>query len=72
MRVEIIDIDHKGNGIARIDNKVLFVPKSIVGDVLEIDIVKKHKKYDDGRIREILKKDKSSSPKKSGKKKKQK
>ena len=55
MRVEIIDIDHKGNGIARIDNKVLFVPKSIVGDVLEIDIVKKHKKYDDGRIREILK-----------------
>ena len=54
MKVEIVDIDHKGNGIARVDNKVVFVPKSIVGDVLEIDIVKKHKKYDDGRIKEIL------------------
>ena len=56
MKVEIVDIDHKGNGIARVNNKIVFVPKSIVGDCLDIEIVKQHKKYDEGKIKEILKK----------------
>lgn len=55
MKVEIVDIDHKGNGITRINNKIVFVPKSIVGDYLDIEIVKKHKKYDEGKIKKILK-----------------
>ena len=40
MEVKIIDIDHKGNGIARIDNKIIFIPKSITGDIVDIEIVK--------------------------------
>lgn len=55
MEVKIIDLDHKGNGIARIDNKVIFIPKCIVGDAVDIDIVKSHKKYDEGRIKKIIK-----------------
>ena len=54
MKVKIIDLDHKGNGIARIDNKIVFIPKTIVGDVVDIDIVKNHKKYDDGRVNKII------------------
>lgn len=54
MQVRIIDMDHKGNGIGRIDNKIVFVPKSITGDLVDIEISKGHKKYDEGRILEII------------------
>ena len=54
--MEIIDIDHKGNGIGKINNKVVFVPKSIPGDECEISIVNSHKHYDIARINKIIKK----------------
>ena len=54
MRVKIIDMDHKGNGIAKVDNKVIFVPKCIFDEDVDIEIVKRHKKYDEGKIRKIL------------------
>lgn len=54
MKVEIKDIDHKGNGIGRIENKVQFIPKCIPGDCVDVEIVKSHKKYDEGRVREII------------------
>jgi len=54
MKVNIIDLDHKGNGMARIDNKVIFIPKCITGDIVDINIVKSHKKYDDGRVKEVI------------------
>lgn len=54
MEVKIIDLDHKGNGIGKIDNKIIFVPKAIVGDCVDIEITKSHKKYDEGRISKII------------------
>ena len=54
MEVKIVEIDHKGNGIARIDNKIVFIPKCIIGDLVDIDIVKSHKKYDEGRVRNVI------------------
>ena len=54
MEVKIIDLDHKGNGICRIDNKIVFIPKTIIGDIVDVDIVKCHKKYDSGRINKII------------------
>lgn len=54
MEVKIIDLDHKGNGIGKIDNKIVFIPKGIIGDVVDIEIVKSHKKYDEGRILNII------------------
>lgn len=54
MEVKIIDLDHRGNGIARIDNKIVFIPKAIVDDSVDIEIIKSHKKYDEGRINSIL------------------
>ena len=54
MKVKIVDLDHKGNGIGKIDNKIIFIPKSIPGDIVDIDIVKHHKNYDDGRINKII------------------
>ena len=54
MQVRIVDMDHKGNGIGKIDKKIVFIPKGITGDLVEIEIVKSHKKYDEGRILKII------------------
>ena len=54
MKLNIIDMDHMGNGIGKDNHKVIFVPKSIPGDICDIDIYKSYKNYDKGRIKEIL------------------
>lgn len=54
MKVNIIDLDHKGNGIAKIDNKIIFIPKSIPGDYVDIEITKDKKKYSEGTIKELI------------------
>ncbi len=53
MKLTITAMDHLGNGIGKIDNKVVFVPKSITGDICDIDIYKSYKKYDKGKISTI-------------------
>ena len=39
MKANIIDLDHKGNGITRIDNKIVFIPKCITCDLVDIEII---------------------------------
>lgn len=53
MKINIIDIDHKGNGIGKINNKVVFVPKTITGDICDIEIIKSYKNYDIGKLNKI-------------------
>lgn len=52
-RVKITDIGAEGNAIARVDNMVLFVPMLIPGDVADIRVTKKRKKYLEGRVEKI-------------------
>ena len=54
--VEITDLDHMGRGIARINNKIVFIPKSIPLDKCKIKIIKEKKNYCEGEIIEILEK----------------
>ena len=54
MKIEIIDMDHKGNGIGKINNKVVFVTKSITGDICDINICNSYKKYDIGKINKVI------------------
>jgi len=54
MNVKIKELDHMGNGIAKNDGKIIFIPKTIPGDEVEIEIKKTHKKYDEGRIKNII------------------
>ena len=51
---EIIAMSSDGNGIAKIDNFVVFVPYSAVGDKLRLRIVKVQKSFGFGKIEEIL------------------
>ena len=51
---EIIDYSSDGNGVARYDNMVIFVPFTAVGDVCEIKIVKVLSGYSFGRCEKII------------------
>ena len=44
-KVRITDIGAEGNALARVDNLVVFVPMLIPGDVVDIRVIKKRKKY---------------------------
>lgn len=49
-RVRITDIGAEGNALARVDNLVVFIPMLIPGDVVDIRVIKRRKKYLEGRV----------------------
>jgi 23S rRNA (uracil1939-C5)-methyltransferase len=49
-KVRITDIGAEGNSLAKIDNLVVFVPMLIPGDVVDLRIIRKRKKYLEGRV----------------------
>lgn len=49
-KVRISDIGAEGNAVARVENLVVFVPMLVPGDVVDIKVVKKRKKYLEGRV----------------------
>lgn len=55
MNLEIVKIDDFGRGIGFIDGKVTFVPKSVVGDIVDVEIVKTKRKYNVAKIQRIIK-----------------
>ena len=54
MEVKIIRMDDFGRGICYVDDKITFVPNSLVGDILEIEILKESKKYNIGKIKRVI------------------
>ena len=57
MKVKIIDIAYGGYGVAKPDNynKVIFIPHSVDGDILDIEIIKEKKNIAFAEIKNILK-----------------
>ena len=51
----IEDINHTGEGIARIDGKVYFIQSAIPGDVVTIDNIIDYKNYAKASIKKIIK-----------------
>jgi 23S rRNA (uracil1939-C5)-methyltransferase len=49
-QVEITDIGARGKAIARIDNFVTFVTKGLPGDVVDVQITRRRKSYQEGRV----------------------
>jgi len=49
-KVRITDIGAEGNALARVDNMVVFVPMLIPGDVVDIKVIRKRKKYIEGKV----------------------
>jgi 23S rRNA (uracil1939-C5)-methyltransferase len=49
-KVLITDIGAEGNALARVENQVVFVPMLIPGDIVDIKVRKKKKKYLEGSV----------------------
>ena len=49
-KVKITDIGSEGNAIARVENMVVFVPMLVPGDVVDIQVIRKRKKFMEGRV----------------------
>jgi len=52
--VTITDIGSEGNAIAKVDDMVLFVPGMIPGDVVDVRVTKKKKRYMEGVVLEVI------------------
>ncbi len=53
IELEITDVTDTGSGIGRIDNTVVFVPQTAVGDIVTAVIIKVNKNYCIGKLLEI-------------------
>jgi len=49
-KVRITDIGAEGNALARVNNLVVFVPMLIPGDVVDLRVLKRRKKYLEGSV----------------------
>lgn len=52
--VEIFDTSYEGAGVGKLDGKVVFVPKSLVGESVSVDIVKDTSAFSVAKINKIL------------------
>jgi len=52
--LRIQGLANSGDGVGRLDNKVIFVPYALPGDLLEIEITKNKKTFARGKIVQIL------------------
>jgi 23S rRNA (uracil1939-C5)-methyltransferase len=48
--VTITDIGAEGNALARVNNLVVFIPMLIPGDVVDLMVIRKRKKYLEGKV----------------------
>ena len=55
MEYLITDLNHLGQGITRIDNKITFVSKTVSGDIINLEITKSHKNYNEAKLLKIVK-----------------
>lgn len=54
--IEITKLDHQGRGIGRINNKIVFVPNTLPGEIVEIKYLKEKKNYIEGQAIKYIKK----------------
>ncbi len=54
MKVEIVKFDNLGRGIGYIDNKIIFVPKTVPGDIVEVTYKINKKNYIEGCLKKII------------------
>jgi len=55
MRVEVVKFDNFGRGIGYINDKIIFIPKTVPGDIAKVDITLEKKNYYEGILKEIIK-----------------
>lgn len=54
IELEITDLNHEGEGVGRFEGRVVFVPDAVVGDRLQVRLVRVKSSYAYGKLQEIL------------------
>lgn len=57
--VIIIDYDHHGRGMAKINDKIVFIPNTMIGEKVKIKITKNKKNYMEGKVIEYIEENKN-------------
>lgn len=55
MEIEIIKLDHQGRGIGKLNEKIIFIPFALPGEIVKVELTKVKKKYCEGKITSFLK-----------------
>ena len=53
--VKIIDYDHQGRGMAKINDKIVFIPNTMIGEIVKLKITKNKKNYMEAEVIEFIK-----------------
>lgn len=53
-QVELIDMTHTGEAVARVDNMIVFIEAGLPGDQVEIEVTKTKKNYAQGKLVKII------------------
>lgn len=54
LELEIDNLSHEGRGVARVNQKAVFVAGALPGERVRVDLLKRHRQYDEARAVEIL------------------
>ena len=52
--VDITDLSHDGRGVARIQDKAVFVAGALPGERARIRIVRRHRSFDEAKVETLL------------------
>lgn len=55
MKIEILRLNHQGDGIGYIDDKITFVHNALPGEIVNVKIIKSHKKFNEAIVTKYIK-----------------
>ena len=53
--IQVIDIAEEGKGVGKSDDLVIFIENAVPGDVVDVELLRRKKKFYEGRIQNIVK-----------------
>ena len=48
--IEIVKLDDQARGIGYVDNKITFIPNTLISEIVDIEIIKETSKYNIGKV----------------------
>ena len=52
--IQVVDIAEEGKGIGRSDEMVIFIDKAVPGDLVDVEVMRRKKKFYEARIQQII------------------
>jgi len=53
--VEVLEMAAEGKSLAKVNDKILFIPQSVPGDIVDVQVIKKRRRFMEGRIEKFHK-----------------